>query len=336
MGIYMPKYLAITVLIILASISLYGQEIYAVAKYNIVVYNPHQLIGSPPKPISDYNSEFVNQTSKASFCIDFPENCRAYLKRLISLTANPTSANCMEIYRPKFSPYSKICGPNGAILFIVSPELDCSKPTVLFLHGRDSEPISLLRKIDMDYHNGILNSFEKTGVQYIAPLVNAHTSYFDMALFKGSAAIDIENSIYLSHQICPEFADLTIAGMSYGAHLSEVIYLAFYNELKFKRLISIGGMLRRKPRSDSLLEVNDVPTPRELIAAGIYDAVFACGNVLFVNGDYDKYPAEVKENVENLKLIREKNCPSSRLEFEIFSGYHEVPIDLILTHLGAR
>lgn len=332
----MRKYLAIPVLILLVLLAGNAKDIYGFIKYNLIVDNDSLWFVSPPSAQYDYEDNFIEKEIGPSLCINFPEKCREFLKTMFSDEEYQGKVSCNDIYKPKLAYYNRICGPNGSIFYTRSSELDCSKPVVMFLHGRDSEPMILYRQDGSDYHNGILNKLDERSVQYIAPLVNSHTSYFNKSLLKGSVQIDLENSIYLAKELCSEFADLTIAGMSYGAYLSELIYVAFGSDLKLTRLISIGGMMRRPPNEGKLFLVNDVPSPREIIYSGAYDVLFACGDVLFINGNYDKTPKEVLKNVEQLKLVREENCPKSGLDFYIFDGFHEVPSEALVAYLEAE
>jgi hypothetical protein len=329
----MHKYLVISVLILFLVLSFNSKDIYRLVIYNLLVENDAEWIEYPPRAQYDYDDQFIKSEPDFSFCIDSPLECRRYLKALLSGGGGKETLSCDTLYVPKFGKYDSICGPNGSILFTVSTELDCAKPVVMFLHGRDSEPRVLHRQNDMDYHNGILNLLEERGVQYIAPLINSYSSYFERSLFKGSVQIDLENSLYLANELCPKFSDLTIAGMSYGAYLSELIYVGFNSYLKPSRLISIGGMMRRRPHGKELFMVNDSPSPRELIYSGVFDVFFACGNVLFINGDYDKTPTDVLQNVKNLQLTQSENCPKSGLEFAIFNGFHEVPREILASYL---
>ena len=329
----MRKYLVVSVLILLFSIGSNTKDIYRFVKYNLVVENDSQWLLFPPSPQYDYDANFIKHETGSSFCINSPLECREYLKTLLSAAVTRANLRCDDIYNPKLAQYEKICGPNGSIFYTSSPALDCTRPVVMFLHGRSSEPMILRRQDEMDYHNGILNLLDKRGVQYIAPLINSHTSYFNRSLFKGSVQIDVENSLHLAKELCSEFAELTIAGMSYGAYLSELIYVAFSPDLNLKRMISIGGMMRRQPNEGELFLVNDSPSPRELIYSGAYDVFFACGNVLFINGNHDKNPTDVLKNLEHLKLTQAENCPKSRLEFSIYNGFHEVPSEIFVSHM---
>ena len=329
----MRKYLVVPVLISLVLLAYNTKDIYRIVKHNLVVDNGSQWIMTPPSAQYDYDANFIKQETGPSFCINSPLECREYLKTLLSAGGAQGNLSCDDIYRPKFAHYDKICGPNGSIFYTSSPGFDCARPVVMFLHGRSSEPMILHRQNDMDYHNGILNLLDERGVQYIAPLINSHTSYFNRSLFKGSVQIDVENSLYLAKELCFEFADLTIAGMSYGAYLSELIYVAFSSDLSLTRMISIGGMMRRSPNEGGVFLVNDSPSPRELIYSGAYDVLFACGDVLFINGNYDKTPTDVLKNVEHLKLTRSENCPKSRLEFSIYNGFHELPSEIFASYL---
>ncbi len=332
----MRKYLVVSVLILLFLLAFNSKDIYRFVKYNLVVDNGSQWLTSPPSTHFDYDANFVKSDIGPSFCINSPLECREYLKTLLTNGATQGNLSCDDIYRPKLPNYDEICGPNGSILYTSSPELDCARPVVMFLHGRSSEPMILRRENSIDYHNGVLNMLDERGVQFIAPLINSYTSYFNQSSFKGSVQIDIENSLHLAKELCPTFSDLTIAGMSYGAYLSELIYVGFSSDLNLTRIISIGGMMRRPPIEDGIFLVNDSPSPRELIYSGAFDVLFACGNVLFINGDYDKNPTDVLKNVEHLKLMRAENCPNSRLEFSIYNGFHEVPSEIFAEYLESE
>lgn len=333
MGLFMRKYLVVPVLISLVLLAYNAKHIYGFIKYNLVVDNASRWITSPPSAKYDYDTNFIKQWTGPNFCVNSPLECRKYLKAVLSAGEAQGNMSCNDIYKPKLAGYVKVCGPNGSIFYTSSPVVDCTRPVLMFLHGRSSEPMVLHRQNGMDYHNGILNLLDERGVQYIAPLINSHTSYFDRTLFKGSVQIDVENTLYLAKNICSEFAEFTIAGMSYGAYLSEIIYIAFSSDLNLTRMISIGGMMRRPPNEEGVFLVDDSPSPRELMYSGVYDVLFACGDVLFINGNYDKNPTDVLKNVERLKSIRAKNCPKSRLEFSIYNGFHELPSEIFASYL---
>ena len=148
----MRKYLVVPVLILLVILVYNTKDIYRFVKYNLLVDNGSQWITSPPSAQYNYDANFIKISTGPSFCTSFPVECREYLKTLLSAGEAQENLSCDDIYRPKLGHYEKICGPNGSIFYTSSPEFDCSRPVVMFLHGRSSEPMVLHRQNDMDYH----------------------------------------------------------------------------------------------------------------------------------------------------------------------------------------
>ena len=202
---------------------------------------------------------------------------------------------------------------------------------ILFLHGRDSTPQRVLGiNKQMDYHRQLGLRYSHNGYQLYAIQLSSKGENFDSQNGLTSYGNDISNILDLMQWLKNKHDNLPLilGGISYGAHLSEIISLC---EKDVDITLSIGGSARGdnydRLKSGTLkpdyFYLNDQETSFRLLFAGtgILKALMEKPLIVSV-GTWD-HGVDKIELIKNLRIHGEKQNLSQNLFVNLFKGFHE-------------